>query len=49
MRQIVVIALMGLSLAACVSRTVEERPVVVQQPQPTNTMIVPPGSTITPP
>jgi len=49
MRAIVVISLLaaGAALAGCYSRTVEERPVVVQpQPQSSSTVVVPPGSTI---
>jgi hypothetical protein len=49
MRAKILIALvMSCALAGCYSsRTVEERqPVVVQQPQPSNTVVVPPGTTV---
>jgi len=37
----------SLALTGCYSRTVEEKPVIVQPPpQPSRTIIVPPGSTV---
>ena len=46
MRRIAVISLLLFGLAGCYSRTVEEKPVVVQ-PQPSHTVIVPPaGATV---
>jgi len=51
MRAALVLALFATALAGCYSRTVEERPVVVQPPaqaQAPNTVVVPPGSVVVP-
>jgi hypothetical protein len=47
MRAFILVGLVSLSLAGCYSRTVEEKPVVVQpQSQPSSTVVVPQGSTV---
>lgn len=46
MRKFVLLSLLLAGLAGCSSRTVEEKPVVVQ-PQPTSTVVMPPaGATV---